>query len=102
MGYLIVAAVAIAVAVFAMQNTTPVTVKFVLWELPDLPVAAIVLASLAAGLIIAGLPLSFRLWRLRSRVRSLEARTPAPAEFGLPREPRPPRDPGPPYGQGPV
>ena len=106
MGYLIVAVVAIAVAVFAMQNTTAVTVKFVVWELPDLPVAAIVLASLAAGLIIAGLPLSFRLWRSRSRIRALEARMPAPAEplreSGLPRESRPPREPGPPYGQGPV
>jgi uncharacterized integral membrane protein len=72
MSYLIVAVLAVAVAVFAMQNTTPVAVKFLAWEIPDVPVAGVVLGSLAAGLVIAGLPLWFRLWRARRRARLLE------------------------------
>ena len=91
MGYLIVAIVAIAVAVFAMQNTTPVLVKFLAWELPDLPVAAIILASLGAGIVIAGLPLSYQLWRARSRARSMQARPATPPD--VPREPGSPRPP---------
>jgi uncharacterized integral membrane protein len=90
-GYLIVAIVAIAVAVFAMQNTTPVLVKFLAWELPDLPVAAIILASLGAGIVIAGLPLSYQLWRARSRARSMQARPATPPD--VPREPGSPRPP---------
>lgn len=72
MGYLIVTVVAVAVAVFAMQNTTPVDVRFIVWQLGQTPVAAVVLASLGAGLVIAGLPLWFQLWRARRRVRALE------------------------------
>jgi uncharacterized integral membrane protein len=77
MGYLIVALVAVAVAVFAMQNTTPVEVTFLVWKVADVPVAAVVLGSLAAGLVIAGVPLWFRLWRSRRRVRALESARPA-------------------------
>jgi uncharacterized integral membrane protein len=69
MGYAIVVLVAVAVAVFAMQNTSTVTVQFILWKIEQVPLAAVVLSSLAAGAIIVGLPLYFRLWRAR-RVRA--------------------------------
>lgn len=73
MGYVIVAIVAVAVAVFAMQNTVPVDVEFVIWRIDQVPVAAVVLASLGAGLVIAGIPLWFQLWRARRRARLAEA-----------------------------
>jgi uncharacterized integral membrane protein len=73
MGYLIVAVVAVAVAVFAMQNTAPVDVDFLVWKIAQVPVAAVVLASLAAGLVIAGVPLAFQLWRARRHARTLES-----------------------------
>jgi uncharacterized integral membrane protein len=73
MGYLIVTVVAVAVAVFAMQNITPVDVTFIVWRIAQVPVAAVVLASLGAGLVIAGVPLWFRLWRARRRAASLES-----------------------------
>ena len=76
MGYVIVAIVAIAVAVFAMQNTNMVTVRFILWQVPEVPVAALVLASLGVGILIVGMPLAFKLWRARSRVRALSAAPP--------------------------
>jgi uncharacterized integral membrane protein len=71
-GYVIVAIVAVAAAVFAMQNTTPVDVSFLAWQLALVPVAAVVLASLGAGIVIVGIPLWFQLWRARRRARALE------------------------------
>ena len=67
-------AVCAAVAVFALQNPRPVAVSFLGWTIGDVPLAAVVLASLAAGAVVVGLPLLIQRWRLRARVRSLEAR----------------------------
>jgi uncharacterized integral membrane protein len=74
LGYVVVALVAAAVAVFALQNLDPVTVRFLGWFVPDLPVAAVVLLSLAAGMLLAGFPLWIQRWRCRARCRALEAR----------------------------
>jgi uncharacterized integral membrane protein len=73
-GYLLVALVAAAVAVFALQNSTQTSVRFLMWTLEGLPVAAVALASLGAGLVVAGLPLWIRSWRWRSRASSAETR----------------------------
>jgi len=89
MGYVIVAVVAVAVAVFAMQNTTPVTIQFLVWRLEQVSLAAVILASLAAGLVVAGIPLWFRVWRLRSRLRTSEARAARPGDAPEPPAPRP-------------
>lgn len=73
-GYLIAALLAAAVAVFALQNSAQTSVRFLVWTLGDLPLAAVALASLAVGLIVAGVPLWIRSWRWHSRARSAEAR----------------------------
>jgi uncharacterized integral membrane protein len=73
-GYFIAALLAAAVAVFALQNSAQTSVRFLVWTLGDLPLAAVALASLAIGLIVAGVPLWIRSWRWRSRARSAEAR----------------------------
>lgn len=70
MGYIIVAVVAVAVAVFAMQNTDHVVVKFLIWEVANVPVAAVVLVSFGLGILAVGIPASFKLWRLRRRLRT--------------------------------
>jgi uncharacterized integral membrane protein len=74
LGYLIVAVLAAAVAVFALQNSAPTSVRFLTWTLEGLPLAAVALASLGIGLVVAGLPLWIRSWRSRSRARASEAR----------------------------
>ncbi len=66
--------VAVIITVFALQNADPTTVRFLVWRAEAMPVAGLVLASLIAGLLIAGLPLAIRLGVWRSRARSLEAR----------------------------
>lgn len=74
LGYFLVAAVAVVVTVFALQNTDPATVRLLLWRIETVPLAVLVLVSLGAGLLIAGLPLAIRLSVWRSRARSHETR----------------------------
>ncbi|MBI2205821.1 MAG: LapA family protein [Candidatus Rokubacteria bacterium] len=71
--YLIVALVASAITVFALQNTAPASVRFLLWSL-ELPLAGVILGSVAAGIVLVGLPLWIGRWQLGSRVRTLERR----------------------------
>jgi uncharacterized integral membrane protein len=73
-GYIVVAILAAAIAVFALQNNTPTPVRFAIWSIESVSVAALILIALAAGLIVAGVPLLIQRWRLRSRARALEAR----------------------------
>jgi uncharacterized integral membrane protein len=72
--YLIVAIVAVVIAVFTMQNTDQVTVSLLIWRVPKVPLAAVVLFSVGLGIVLVGVPLWFERWRLRSRLRAIEAR----------------------------
>lgn len=74
LGYALVAVIAAAVAVFALQNSAPTSIRFLVWRMDDLPVAAVVLGALAAGIALAGVPLALLRWSARARVRTLEAR----------------------------
>ena len=62
-GYLVVALLGAAGAVFALQNSAPTSVRFLIWTLDGLPLAAVALASLGIGLVVADLPLWIRGWR---------------------------------------
>jgi uncharacterized integral membrane protein len=73
-GYLVVAVVAAAIAIFALQNGDPTPVRFLVWTLTDLPLAGLILLSLAGGLVIAGIPLLIQRWQLRGRLRAAERR----------------------------
>jgi uncharacterized integral membrane protein len=71
---LIVGVLSAAVAVFALQNNQPVSLRFIAWSLAGVPLAGALLVSLAAGLILAAVPLAIANWRLRRRLRALEAK----------------------------
>jgi uncharacterized integral membrane protein len=71
-GYLVVAIITTAIVVFAFQNGAPVSVRFLVWTVPEVSAAAVILLALVAGLVIAAIPLWIQRWRLRVRVRSLE------------------------------
>ncbi len=100
-GYLLVAFLSAAVAVFALQNSAQTSVRFLVWTLEAVPVGAVALAALAAGLVVAGLPLLVALWRWRLRARSLERRVAmleqavADRDRSLLQRPPPPAPPGP-------
>lgn len=72
-GYLIVALVAAVVVVFAFQNGTPVSIRFLTWTVPSVSVAGLTLIALASGVVATGVPLGIQRWRLRARTRRLEA-----------------------------
>ena len=76
-GYVIVAVVVAGVTVFALQNTDPAIVRFLFWRLERVPIAALVLVSFGAGLLLAAVPLWIRLGIWRSRARAREARVTA-------------------------
>ncbi len=78
--YLIVAIVAVAVAVFTLQNTQPVTVTLLVWQTAEVPLAAVVLFALGAGIVLAGVPLWVQRWWLRSRLHVRGTRPPPPTD----------------------
>jgi uncharacterized integral membrane protein len=72
--YVFVAVLASAITLFALQNNTPASIRFLFWSLQAIPLATVILVSVAAGIVLAGVPLWLERWRLRARVRSLETR----------------------------
>ena len=72
--YVTVGLVSAAIAVFALQNNQPLSLRFLAWSVTEVPLAGAVLVALAAGLILAAVPLAISNWRLRSRGRALESK----------------------------
>ena len=69
-----IAALAIAVAVFALQNADRVTVSFLAWKIEGAPLAGVILVSGAVGALLVSLVGSLQRWKLRAQIRQLESR----------------------------
>ena len=93
LGYVLVAIVAAAVAVFALQNAAPTPIRFLAWAVDGVPVAGLVLASLAVGIVMTGVAFWLERWRLRAKIRALESRL-ATIERERAAPPRPAEPPG--------
>ncbi len=73
--YLIVALLfALFVAAFAVQNATVVGIRFLFWEIHEVPLSLVILVSVAAGAIIVFVMGAFRQLRTSMQVRELTAR----------------------------
>ncbi len=72
--YVLIAAGAVIIAIFALQNPDQVTVRFLAWRLERAPLAAVILLSGAVGAIVVSLVGFVQRWKLRSRIRQLETR----------------------------
>ena len=72
--YLLLIVVGAACAVFALQNMDPVVIRFVTWRVEGMPLGFVILLSLLGGLVFASMIGLIRHWKLRSRIRQLEAR----------------------------
>ena len=72
--YVLVAVIAAVITLFAIQNNGPTSLWFLFWSLEAIPLATVILTSVAAGIVIVGVPLWVERWRLRARARALETR----------------------------
>ncbi len=72
LAYLVVAFVGGAIAAFALQNLDPVVVRFLIWRAEGVPLAALILGSLVAGMALAGIAGAVQYVKLRLKIRQLE------------------------------
>lgn len=72
--YLLIAVGAVAIAVFALQNAELVTIRFLAWKVEQAPLAAVILIAAGTGGILMSLVGFVQRWRLRAKIRQLEAR----------------------------
>jgi uncharacterized integral membrane protein len=82
--YLLLILVGAACAIFALQNMDPVVIRFVTWRVEGMPLGFVILLSLLGGLIFASVIGLIRHWKLRSRIRQLEARLQAAERPSVP------------------
>jgi putative membrane protein len=73
MAYLLVALLGAALALFAVQNNSPVVVRFLLWQIEE-PLSLVILLSVLAGIVLTALLGVVRQWKLRARIRQLEGK----------------------------
>ncbi len=76
--YLLIAAIVLAIVVFALQNADPVTVQFLGWRLKGAPLAAVILVSGVIGALLVSLVGFVQRWKLRAQIRQLESRLKTP------------------------
>lgn len=72
--YFLVVVGVVAIAVFALQNAEQVTIRFLAWKVEQAPLAAVILISGAMGGVLMSLVGFVQRWRLRAKIRQLEAR----------------------------
>ena len=77
---LFVAVLASVLTVFALQNHAAVAIRVLVWQIEGMSLAAVILLSAAAGIVLGGVPLWIDRWRLRARLRALEAKVVAAAD----------------------
>lgn len=69
-GYLIGALLfAVALAVFVLGNPTPVSVKFIIWQSPNISLALVVLLSALLGALVTFLLDSFRYFKVMKQLK---------------------------------
>jgi uncharacterized integral membrane protein len=87
LAYLLMALVGAACAVFALQNMDPVVIRLLGWRVEGMPLALVILLSVLGGLVFASCVGLLRHWKLRSRIRQLEAQLAAQERTGTPMPP---------------
>jgi lipopolysaccharide assembly protein A len=92
--YVLMALIGAAVAVFALQNLDPVVIRFLGWRRDGMPLAAVILISIVAGLVFSSLIAFVRHFKLRRRIRQLEAQLHRVEAGAAAARPAMPSDPG--------
>jgi uncharacterized integral membrane protein len=77
--YVLLLLVGAATAIFTVQNTDPVVIRFIGWRVEGMPLALVILLSLLVGLFIGSTVGMIQQLRLRARIRQLERIPPSGA-----------------------
>ncbi|MCL6611236.1 MAG: LapA family protein [Peptococcaceae bacterium] len=64
----------LAITLFAIQNSQQVTLQFLSWELPPLPLVLVILFSAASGVLVTLLFSIAKQLRLTLQIRNLQSR----------------------------
>ena len=72
--YVLMALVGAAAAIFAIQNIDPVVIRFLTWRIEGTPVSLVIMLSIMVGVILTSMLGIVRQWKLRSKIRQLEAK----------------------------
>jgi uncharacterized integral membrane protein len=70
----VVLAVSIAAAVFAVSNASPVSVNLIFWQLQDVSLALVILVSAAVGIAVSSAIAVYVKINDAMKIRSLESR----------------------------
>ncbi|KUK40957.1 MAG: hypothetical protein XD69_0998 [Clostridia bacterium 62_21] len=65
---------ALCIALFAVQNATPVDIRFLAWSFPSISLSLVILGAVAAGAVATMLLGVGRQYRAGRRIRELTAR----------------------------
>jgi len=68
------ALITLSIAVFAIQNSQQVTLKFLHWDLPSFPLVLLILFSAATGMLVTLLFSVTKQLRMTIQVKDLQAR----------------------------
>jgi uncharacterized integral membrane protein len=71
--YVLMILIGAAGAIFALQNIDPVVIRFLVWRLEGAPLAMVIILSIAIGVIFTALFGLVQQFKLRSKIRHLEA-----------------------------
>jgi len=69
-----IAVIATAIAAFALQNPGLVSIRFLVWSIDSVPLAAVILVSGAVGTVLVSVIALIQRWVMQSRIRRLESR----------------------------
>ncbi|MFZ5644450.1 MAG: LapA family protein [Bacillota bacterium] len=73
--YLVLASIiTVMISLFAVQNSQQVSLRFLLWDLPSLPLVLIILFSAATGVLVTLLFSIAKQLKLNLHIRDLQAR----------------------------
>ena len=71
-GIIILLILALLLVIFTLQNTALITLKVFFWEVTDVPLVLALIVCLIAGFLVAYFMIYPKVWKLKSKVKSLQ------------------------------
>jgi len=71
-GIIIILLLALLLVIFTLQNSVAIDVKFLFWQLDQVPLVLTLLVCILIGVIIALVIHQPKIWKLKSTIKSLQ------------------------------